>query len=157
MPSLSPTPEQIQNLGNHIQDQGKIAQLIQLRALGWLNQSEKRQAQTDQAERDWYEKQLGGARAEAADDEMETTILGDIHLNQPQSPAAPLNATPQQQSQLAPLLAGFAIAAASGLGGYYLASKDDTTPVQPSAPIEFNDETISVGLGKIEDYLKVNE
>ena len=60
MPSLNPTPEQIQNLGEYIKDQGKIAQLIQLRTLGWLNQSEKRQAQTDQAERDWYEKQLGG-------------------------------------------------------------------------------------------------
>ena len=87
------------------------------------------------------------------DEEMRTTILGDVTHPAPiimQSPA------PTPQSQLAPLLAGFGIAAASGLGGYFLAGKDAATQVQPPAPIQYNDETVSVGLGRIEDYLQGN-
>lgn len=88
---------------------------------------------------------------ESDDDEMGHTILGDV--NHP----APIIMPQPQQSQLAPMLAGMGIAAASGLAGYYLSNKDDTPPVQPPPPIEFQDETISVGLGRIEEYLKVNE
>lgn len=84
-----------------------------------------------------------------SDEEMRQTILGDVTHPAPIIMQQP----PQPQSQLPSLLAGFGIAAASGLAGYYLSNKDNTAPVQPVAPVEFQDETISVGLGRIEDYL----
>lgn len=114
-------------------------------------ESEKNQAAENQHIRRslWgYE----GRQSESDDDTMGHTILGDV--NHP----API-IMPQQQPQQNPLvsmLLGAAMTAAGGAAGYYFANQNNVT--QPtSPPIEFQDETISVGLGKIEDYLKVNE
>lgn len=87
--------------------------------------------------------------------------MGEIHVGDKityQTPTPVASESRQssshtQQNPLASMLIGAAITAAmGGAAGYYLAPKNNVT--QPtSPPVEFQDETISVGLGKIEDYL----
>lgn len=77
---------------------------------------------------------------------MRDTVLGDI--NHPTPIIMP------QQSSAWPIVAGLAIAsllptaAIAGIAGYLLSRSD----VQVEAP-EFDDESVSVGLGRIDDYL----
>jgi hypothetical protein len=158
MQSPKPTQEQIEALGSHIQGQGKIAQLTQLRALSWLHQSEKRQAQTDQAERDWYERQLGkqnmaDADAEKKADEMEMLILGDVSIHQPPNqPTPPPPQQPKSNSLLPIAAAGLLGLLGAGTGAAataYLLSKQT-----PPAPQEFDFETMNLGLGRASDFLK---
>lgn len=103
------------------------------------------QRKNQEAESNAVRRQLWGAEETVEDDEMRTTVLGDI------THPAPI-IMPQQQNQLAPMLAGFAIAALSGIAVYYLLKKESPDPA-PVDPVSFNDETVSVGLGRIEDYL----
>jgi hypothetical protein len=55
------------------------------------------------------------------------------------------------------MLAGAAIGAmmlgvpAAGVAGYMLSK--DGTPQPAAEPIEFDDSTVSIGLGRIEDYI----
>jgi hypothetical protein len=151
MPSLKPTPEQMHDLGEHIQGQGKIAQLIQLRALNWLNKSEHRAGQTDQVERDWYAKQLGAnPKASEGSEDMETTILGDIHITQ--TPEKQPTAAPSKSSAL-PLVVGMLASGLIGGGAAGLATYLMTRKPAPVAPT-FEDETVQIGLGRISDYIK---
>lgn len=105
----------------------------------WKEQQRNREAESAAVRRAaWGESE----NQSVDDDDMGHTILGDIYGGAPQQP--------QQPSQLASMLAGFAIAAASGLGGYYLASRGDA----PEPAAEYTDETVDVGLGRIEDYIR---
>jgi hypothetical protein len=149
----SPTKSHEEEIQKYLKSQGKIAQLIQLRALSWLNNSEARQAKSDQAERNWFAKQMGepidGATDEASDD-MATTILGDVThptpivINQPPQPASnPL--LPIAVAGLLGLLGAGTGAAATA----YLLSQRPT----PS-PQAFDFETMNLGLGRASDFLK---
>ena len=129
--------------------------LVRLRSIEdmehqWESQQKNREAEESHVRKTVWQSNEGDA---VEDDEMRQTVLGDI--NHP----SPIIMQPQQtQSQIASLLTGFAIAAASGLGGYYLANKGSTpTETTDPQPIEFDDETVSVGLGRIEDYLQNNQ
>ena len=88
---------------------------------------------------------------QSAEDEMRTTILGDVT-----HPAPVVISPPQQPNNMLPL-AMLALAAAipatgaAGVIGYLLASKPEAT-----APIsqDFEDGSVQIGLGRIEDYIK---
>lgn len=146
--SIPETPRE--TLQRHLDREGRLKQWATLTGLNWLNQSQQRQAANEEAENRWWRKTVSGddMKADAADD-MGTTILGDI------THPAPI-IMPQQQPQQNPLvsmLLGAAMTAGGGGIGYYLANQNKTPEQQQSPPAEFVDETISVGLGKIEDYL----
>jgi hypothetical protein len=141
----------MRDLGEHIQGAGKIAQLIQLRALSWLNKSEQRAGQTDQVERDWYAKQLGAnPQASEGSEDMETTILGDIHITQ--TPEKSQASVPGKSSAL-PLVVGMLASGLIGGGAAGLATYLLTRKPAPVAPT-FEDETVQIGLGRIQDYFK---
>ena len=91
-------------------------------------------------------------------DDMGNTILGDVTY--PAPVIVPQQPTTQpQQSNVAPMLAGMALGAsllglpAAGILGYMLA-QPDSTPEPAVESVEFADESVSIGLGRIEDYLK---
>ena len=145
----SPTKSHEETIQTHLKNQGKIAQLIQLKALGWMAGNEARQAKTDQAERNWYMKQMGEPRGDEgseADDEMGTTILGDINHPQPVviQPPPPSNLMPLA---LLALATAIPITGAIGTAGYVLANRERPETTQPG----FDDSTVKIGLGRIED------
>ena len=79
-------------------------------------------------------------------DEMGDTILGDISIVQPAAPS------PQSRS-LSPLLAAALGAALPGVGAAgFFASQLLDDPAAPPA-VEFDDTSLTLGLGKLEDYL----
>jgi hypothetical protein len=130
---------------------GKIFQWARLGAVEdmhaqWDEQQKNREAESAAVrEKAWG---AGSGETMASDDEMRQTILGDV------THPAPVVITPQQQSttlQTAVLAA--ALTAAAGMGGYMLAGKDTTEPVTPSPDVSFDDSSVTIGLGKIEDYL----
>ena len=78
--------------------------------------------------------------------------MGDINVGDTtiyQSPPPPQ----QQSSNLQTVLATAAIAAATGMGGYMLANPE-TSPLPQQQPGEFEYDSLKVGLGRIEDYIK---
>ena len=81
----------------------------------------------------------------AETDDMGTTILGDI--NQP--PAVVYPPAPQPANQLATLLLGALMAGGSGLAGYLLA-KPQPAPVVAPDKSGYEDESVSISLGKSE-------
>lgn len=117
-----------------------------------LEQSHRLQMRTRKAEDDYAIRQWGGSPEDTTgDEEMGTTILGDI-----QNPAPVIVTQPQSSlGTLAAIALGSMIPAA-GLGGYLLANHlmdDKPTPVVQPETQSFDDESVNIGLGKIEDYL----
>ena len=106
---------------------------------------------SQEAEEAWVRKNLWGATdsetAVAEDDDMgqKTTVLGDIL--QPQPPAV-INYPPpaKESNNLLPAL----VLGGAMLGGGYLLSQMNK-PEPPKVP-SFEDESTSIGLGKLEDY-----
>jgi hypothetical protein len=148
----SPTKSHEEEIQNYLKSQGKIAQLIQLRALSWLDGNEARQAKSDQAERNWYAKQMGEPTDNATDeaiDDMATTILGDVTHPTP----IVINQPPQQSNPLLPIAAagllGLLGAGTGAAATAYLLSQRPTP-----APQEFDFETMNLGLGRASDFLK---
>lgn len=119
-----------------------------------MRDAQKRQAANEEAENRWWRKTVTGEpqpSASADDDDMGNIMLGDnIH-------PAPVVIAPQQQPQnnsLQTLLTYGALAAATGMGGYMLANRYAPQPAQQPAQVQFDDESVNIGLGRIEDYLK---
>lgn len=106
------------------------------------------QKKNQEAESSWVRKNVWGSEEVAGSEEdMRTTVLGDI--NHP----PPVVIAPQQNSNSA--MMAIALASTLGLGGlagYFFANRE-----QPQAPVveqpNFDDESVSIGLGQIEDYL----
>lgn len=98
------------------------------------------------AESAWTRKALWNSD-ESETEEMgnQQTILGDV------TNPTPIVVTSSQSSALGPLLAALLGAAIPGAGlAGYLLSQSPAPVVQPSNP----DETVEIGLGRIEDYLQ---
>lgn len=141
-----------ETLQRHLDREGRLKQWITLESFNWLRDSQKRQAANEEAENRWWRKTVSGDEMKVdADDDMGNVMLGDIHNPAPIIMQPP---QPQPQNPLVAMLMGAAFTAAGGAAGYYFSDKQPT-PVQPE--VQFDDETISVGLGKIEDYLKANQ
>ena len=119
-----------------------------------LQANAREQQKNQEAESDFVRRKLWGQGGQSGGNENETddmghTILGDI--NHP----API-IMPQPQSSLPTIAALAATLAAGGLAGYLLSRPDQPAP-QPIQQIEapsFDDSSVSIGLGRIEDYIK---
>jgi len=111
-----------------------------------LQDSQAENLKNQQAENQWYRKQMG--YEPESEDDVSTTILGDV-FQQP---------TPQAKQGLSTLAAiGIGLAAAgipvAGVGGFVLSQMLEKS--EPTQVIDTNtDETVSIGLGRIEDYIK---
>lgn len=85
------------------------------------------------------------------DDEMRQTVLGDIN-----HPAPIIMQQPQQNNTLATVAALAAMIAAGGMGGYLLANKSGGEQEKTVSQPNFQDSSVDIRLGKIEDYLSEN-
>jgi hypothetical protein len=115
--------------------------------------SERLKRESDQhfrnreAEEAYVRRTVWGSNEEdgvSEDESMRDTVLGDvIH-------PTPIVYPPKQTSPLLPLILGLLLGAGIPLAvltGYWLARD----PANPTSP-EFDDSTVNVGLGRIEDY-----
>ena len=130
-----------------------MGKLIQWARLGsvedmqaqWEEQQNNREAESAAVrEKAWG---VGSGGTMASDDEMRQTILGDV------THPTPVVIAPQSNTLQTALLAA-ALTAAAGIGGYMLAGKNKPEPVTPNPDVSFDDSSVTIGLGKIEDYLK---
>jgi hypothetical protein len=160
------------DLRDHVELEGKLKELAVLNSLNWIQEAQRRQAQIEQAENNWYAKQMGenpseisasvdrdGATDNSGDESDESeimrgnTILGDVTFQQPPTVVQPAVPLPQPKSTLLPM-ALLALASAgiptAGIIGYLL----NRTPPAPT-PIDrsFDDDSLEIGLGRLEDYL----
>jgi len=144
MSSIEPPKEALQK---HLDRQGRMTQWITLEAFNWLRDSQKRQAANEEAENKWFRKTLGDEGVMRSEEDMGTTILGDI------THPAPIIMPPAPQSNIGTLLGLLATMAAAGMGGYMFANRGTRPPaVEQQPPPSFDDSTLQIGLGRLEDY-----
>lgn len=121
-----------------------------LEAFNWVRDAQKRQAANEEAENRWYRKTVSGDDG-AVESEMGTTILGDIT---PQPPVI-IQQPPQQSNSLGAIAAIVAAMATGGiLGSQFLGQKASelVQPQQPQQQASFEDSTVRIGLGRLENY-----
>ncbi|MAT51137.1 MAG: hypothetical protein CMK32_08140 [Porticoccaceae bacterium] len=136
----------------HGKEMGKIFNWARLGAVEdmqeqWREQQLNREAESSAARRQFVSPDV--QMQSQADEEMRQTILGDV--NNP-----PAIIMPQQQSSNLGTVAALA-AATLGLGGaagYILADKSSDSTQPPAVQRSVDDESVSIGLGRIEDFLK---
>lgn len=136
------------DLGSYYRNRGKIENFAGILAVKDMEAANQERAKNREAESQFARRQWGQADSAATDgDDMGHTILGDI--NHP----APIIMPPQNNS--GDMMKGLALGAAllgipaAGVLGYML-NKNETEATQP---IEFDDASVSIGLGRIEDYI----
>lgn len=136
----------------HFRDRGRIHNLATLNEVENMATMHGEQQKNREAESAWVRRNLWGQEdnEEEAGDEMKQTILGDI------TNPTPIVVTGNNSSlgqMLLPLVLGAAMTGvpAAGIAGaaltYFLNRPTAEQQAQP-------DETVSIGLGKIEDLLK---
>jgi hypothetical protein len=141
-----------ETLRSHLEGAGRIQNWAKILGLQMFEDSQDRQAKNEEAENQAFRRMVGGddaTKGSGGDDEMRTTILGDITLAHPQQPA-----TPQKDSgillpiALATALIAPPVMGLAGAGLAYMMLKQSPPVVQ-----DFEDGSIKLGLGRIEDYL----
>jgi hypothetical protein len=128
-------------------NKAKISNLAGLTAVQSLQANQREQQANQEAESQWVRKNVWGSDVKAGEDDMGTTILGDI------THPAPIIMPPTPQSNIGTILGLIGTIAAAGMGGYMFA----TSGTQPQAteqqpPPSFDDSTLQLGLGRLEDY-----
>lgn len=161
MPSFSnsaanPHPSQSPDLKNQAIDYWKRRGLLQLWTGVIGNQRLQHENDATRKNREAEEAHVrknvwGYTDPEQSEDDMGHTILGDI--NNP----APVVYPPPQASVL-PALAAAALGAlvpAAGIGGYLLSQgvHRSGSQTEPTPATAHDDESVNLGLGRIEDYL----
>lgn len=98
----------------------------------------------------WGSKEIADADQGSQADDVNTTILGDVT-----HPAPIIMNQPPASNPLLPVaLAAMAAVGVPGLLGAGVIAGYLLSPKAPKVePVEFNDETLRIGLGKIEDYV----
>lgn len=139
-----------QVLTGHYKNRSKIREWASVIAAQQLEDAAEDQRKNQEAESSWARRKLwGSAESEPGSgsteegEDMRQTILGDI--------THPAPIIIPQQNNLGAVAATLATLALGGLGGYLLNKSEAPKP----EPVEqrFDDESLSVGLGRIEDYL----
>lgn len=113
----------------------------------WEEQQRNREAESAAVRRAAWGDQ---GESKVDDDDMGHTILGDVQYPTP----IVMHSPPQQNNGMQNIITALAIAFAAGAGGYMLAGGKQ--PATEPAKVQFDDESVSIGLGRIEDYLKDN-
>ena len=137
----------------HLERRSKLSHLAALTAVEDLQAKAEESQRNNAAESAAVRRSLWGEELakQAADDEMRTTILGDVT-----HPAPVVISQPQQSSGLLPLALAAAMVAPPIMGavgvaaGYYFSQKPESKQESPA----FEDGSVKIGLGRIEDYLK---
>jgi hypothetical protein len=145
----------------HLETRSKLSHLAALTAMEDLQAKAAESQRNSEAESAAVRRSLWGEDvAKQPDEEMRTTILGDV------THPAPVVFAPQQQAQSSLMpLAMMALAAALpatgavGVVGYLLANKaTEQAVVQPAEQTAVQplgmDSTVKIGLGRIEDFEK---
>lgn len=134
---------------------GRLENLLNLTGIQAIRNHRRMQEANQEAENRKIRKTLWGDNTEVdvSDDMAGHTILGDV-TGQPPVIVAGGNSG----SGLGPLaaLALGALGASvpvAGVGGYLLSQYLDSK-ADPPAAVETQDETVTIGLGRIEDYLR---
>lgn len=164
-------------LAEHLKQQGRLKHLLTLMGANWLNQGQKRQAYIENSENEWYRGQMGlspaaGNSSGGVDDDDDGFDMKNVQLGDTIHPApvvfAPPNPPVPQSNGLQTALMTAMLAGTTGIAGYLLAGGNEQ-PEQPpvSAPVvqqepavepvalpDYSYESMQVGLGKIEDYIK---
>jgi len=141
-----------ETLRRHLDRQGRLEQWILVEGFNWMKDSMKRQAANEEAENRWWRKTVTGESQpvdNADDEEMGNIMLGDVN-----HPAPVVISPPPQSNSIQTALLATALSALAGVGGYLLAGKDSEPSQVPNNQVEFDDSSVTIGLGKIEDYLK---
>jgi hypothetical protein len=149
------TPET--NLVDHYTKMGKLTQMARLLGIKNLTMHHRNQKTNLETQSRVYRREmLGDENTESDDEDMgDHTVLGNVTHPTPIVVAG-------QQSSGNDFLKGLAIAAlgaaipGAGIAGYLVnqAINNPTPIVQPVTPAPVDQNDFSVGLGKIEDYLK---
>jgi predicted phage tail protein len=137
----------------HLERRSKLSHLAALTAVEDLQAKAEESQKNNAAESAAVRRSLWGEEVgkQAADDEMRTTILGDVThpapvvISQPQQSSGLLQAALIAASMASPIMAGAGLAA-----GYYMANKPQEKQESPA----FEDGSVKIGLGRIDDYLK---
>lgn len=147
---------------DHLTNRGKIQQLAELTAIENLIEQGKEQRKNEAAEGAAVRKKLWDSDetsngGDVGDDEMgNTTILGDYTVNPApimQPASAPIQERTKEKSNIVPVLLAAALATmvpAAGVVGYIMSNRSES---QQQASPEFDDSSVNLGLGRIEDYL----
>jgi hypothetical protein len=136
------------NFTEFLKGRGKIQQLAELTAVEHMQATAEEQRKNQEAESAWVRKNLWGSDETGKDDdEMRQTVLGDV--NHP----APIIMQQPAPAAASPWPLALALAAAGGIAGYMLNDKTPATAPEAAA-VEFDDQSVSIGLGRIQDYIK---
>lgn len=150
MPSLSSKENWKNDTVDFLRNRSKIQSLAELTGVKHLQRTADEISRNSEAEAAHIRKVLWGSEEKPSEDDMGTTVLGDIThppaiiMQQPQN-----NLWPIVAAGLAVMLpvAGLGAASLGALTMYAL------TKPQPSITTPgFEDESIRIGLGKWEDY-----
>lgn len=148
----------VNDFNNFYRGRGKIQQLAELAAVQALQAKAAENQRNSEAESAYVRRNVwghvngSGSAGKDNDDDMATTILGDVTVQQPQRPQPP-----SLWPIAAMMLAGMVpVAGVGGAAAAYLLTRDKQPPPATSDPPEFEDSSVSIGLGRIDDYLKDN-
>lgn len=129
---------------------GKMELLTSVMGFQALNQHRKMSQANQEAENRQIRKKVWGSDIEVPQEEEEE--MGNIHLGDTNNPAPIIVPQAAAVAGLGPLPT-IALMAATAFGTWFLSQQNDKEQVDPQPQ---TDETVVIGLGRIEDYLKEN-
>lgn len=139
----------------HFKQRGGLETLVNtVEAENWAAMHEEQQKNRE-AESAWVRKNLWGAKeaeGEGEGDGMRQTIVGDVTNPTPIVVSAPNNGGISHA--IMPLALGAALMGipSAGVIGAALMSMQQSS--EPAPKVQMQDETVNIGLGKIEDLLR---
>jgi|GEM_PF-6369634 len=146
---MSSTQHWQEKFTSFLKGRGKIQQLAELTAVQNMQAISKDSLKNIEAESAEVRRSLWGGDKNKQDDteDMSTTILGDVTHPTP----IIINQSAPQKSMALPLVAGMIASGLMGGGAAGLATYVMSRQPQ-SQQQEFEDETVTIGLGRIDDY-----
>ena len=148
MTSTDTTQNWKANFTDFLKGRGKIQALGELTAVQAMQATAKENQRNSEAESSYVRRHVWDEQESEVDDTMGNTVLGDI--THPSPVVYP--PTPPSQLPLAAALVLSTLIPTSALTAWYLSTR--TPAPAPPANVGTTDETLQIGLGRIEDYLK---
>lgn len=137
-----------------LKSRNKIQTLAELTGVQHLKKMADELAKNSEAEAAHVRKSVWGSSEQQSEDDMSTTILGDVThppavvVQQPQS-----NLWPIVAAGLAAMLPVAGLGAAGlGAAAMHFMTRPQAPVQQPGQPGDYQDESVRIGLGRLEDY-----